>query len=393
MTAQRFFQDTCTVYETLKKLRLQWRALRPITSDPVWFLQSVILHCMLFFNLQPMLMILQAKAMQSAALSTPSITPVSPALGPPSLEVKGPPGAKQHIAKALPKAHKGAGLGFMAKGVEAAKPRAAAGSRGQQHNPGGAGEPRIAARTPAALPAKSKPSTKAASGKAAAVSRSLLGQHSAGGAVESQAEQGQQQLQGHGERSRPWLISSHLVQLVPGKVVAPTSGSQHCNRLDLPSSIMQGWYPDLQPGSSLHLQIKVPPAAATAQNAPHCGPSSQGMPEQEDAMGVSPSTDAQTRAFPIPACETVAESGINNKRVQYVVAKKAIHQKYWRLDALQQVLHPYMKWKLAFVEKVRSESDPCRANKLAALFPYWLVAMTLPVASLLLLASPLECGM
>ena len=287
--------------------------------------------------------------MRNAALATLSRPHVSPAVGPPSLNLKGLPGAKQRIAKALPKARKRAGLGFVAKGLEAAKPCAAAGSRGQQQISGGAGQARIATKAPAA---KSKPSTKAAPGKAAAVSGSLLGQASAGGAVESRGEQGQQQVEEHGEKCRPWLLSSHLVQFIPGKIIAPSPRSQHCNQLDLPSSIMQVWYPDLQPYSSLHLHIKVPPAAAAGQNAPHCSPRSQGTPEQEDAMGVSSSHKALTGALPTPAHGTGVESAIDSKQVQDVVVKRGPRRDACRLNALQQALVPYLRWKLVLLEKV-----------------------------------------
>ena len=301
-----------------------------------------------FPNRLPALMLLQAKAMQRTALSIP---PVSPASGPPSLEVEGSPEAKQSTAKPLPKARKRAGLGCLAKGMEAVKTRAAAGSRGQQHTPGGAGPARIPAQTLAATAAKLKPNTNAAPQKAAAVHSSSLGQAPAGGAVEPQGEHAQQQVGGHVEISRPWLISSHLVQLIPGKFITPWSGSQHCNLLHLPSSIMQSWYPDLLPGSSLHLQIKVPPAAATAQVG--CGPCSQRMAQQDNMMEVPPSREADTSASPTQACGTGVISRINNRLVQDVVAKRGTFGNACRLGALQQVLHPYLRWKLVYLEKVR----------------------------------------
>ena len=254
-------------------------------------------------------MILQPEAMQSAALATPSSPHVTPGLGPPSRERKGAPGAKQSIVKALPKARKRPGLGFMAKGVDAAKSRAAAGSRGQQQTPDGAGQ------APAAPAAKSGPSIKAALGEAAAISRSSRGQVSAGGAVGAQEGQAQQQAQVRGEKSMPWLVSPHLAQFVPGRIIAPTPGYLLCKHLGLPGSIMQSWYPDLQPGSSLHLQIKVPPAAATAQNAPQCGPQSQAVPEQGHMVDVAPSQAAETSASPTSALEPGVECIMKNKQV------------------------------------------------------------------------------
>ena len=322
-------------------------------------------------NMLPVLMILHA--MHSAALATLSSLHLIPAPGPASLEAEKSPGAKQNIADALPKSRQRAGIGPAAKGMEAARTRAA-GSKGQQYNPGGTSRVRVAAKALAATAAKLKPNMKAAPGKAAAVRGSSLGQVSAREAVESPGEQGQQQVQGHSERSRPWLVSSHLVQLVPGKMITAWSGHQHCYQLDLPSSIMQVWYPDLQPGSSLRLLIKVPPTAAAAaaagQNVPHCSPCSQGMPQQEDAMGVSSSHEAQPGALPTPAHGTGVKIVMDSKQVQDVVAKRGPRRDTYRLDTLQHVLQPYLRWKLVLLEKVRLQSGPCRDDR--GLQPFFL---------------------
>ena len=168
-------------------------------------------------------MTLQGKAMQSAALATLSTTHLSPAPGPASLEAEDSLGAKQDVKKALPRGRKQAGLGFAVKGVETAKTRAAAGNRGKQQTPGGAGRAREAAQAPAAPAAKSK----------------------------------------------------HIAKAAPRKACT------------------------------------------------------QGL-------------------------ETGVEGRINNTLVQDVVAKRAIHRCKFRLHALQQVLDPYVRWKLVYLEKVRS---------------------------------------
>ena len=211
------------------------------------------------------LVLLQVKSMEASEPVTLSSPPINPVPRRASARlVQSSSAAVQNIAGAMSKALNMAGTEVAVKAVKAGE---AARSRGVGCTPGGTSKAKSAAKSLApAIPAiRSKQGEKAEPKKAAAAAVTSKEQTAAAagaGASMPQGDGDQQEAQGCGGvvYDSVMVIAPHHLQFVSPMKLAPKSGRTHCNRLCVPKHVI-GWYPDIQHGSPLHLQVKVPAAA------------------------------------------------------------------------------------------------------------------------------------
>ena len=205
------------------------------------------------------LVLLQVKSMEPSQPGTLPTPPTKPVSRPPSARlVEKSAAAVQNNARAMTKACNRAGAGAAVKGVKASRTGEAAGSRGVGRTPGGTSKPKSAVEglAPATSATGPKQRRKAEPQKAAAADA-----EAGADAAMPHRDQEQQEVQGCGGRNTFMAIAPDFVQFVSPKKLAPAySGGIHCNRLPIPKHVV-GWYPGIQHGSPLHLQVKVPAAA------------------------------------------------------------------------------------------------------------------------------------
>ena len=215
-----------------------------------------------------MLALLQVKSMEPSEHVTMSSPPINSVPGPPSARlVEKSSAVVQNTPGVMPKASNRAGAGVAVKGVKAAKAGEAAPSRGVGCTPGGTSKAKSAAKglapaTPATRPKQGEKAEPKKSVVAVVTSKQPTTAGADAEAAIPQGDQDLQEVQGRGRviRGRIMVHAPHLVQFVSPKKIAHVSQHIHCNGLYVPKHVID-WYPGIQHGSPLHLQLKVPAAA------------------------------------------------------------------------------------------------------------------------------------
>ena len=283
-----------------------------------------------------MLALLQVKSLEASEPVTLSSPPINPVPGPPSAGlVERPSVAMQKIARAMPKAFNLAKAGVAGKGVKSAKTGEAASCMDVGCTPGGTSKAKSAVKglapaTPATIPKQGRKAepTKAAAGSKAAMPRGNL----------------DQEVQSCGRNNPFMVIAPHLVQFLSLKKLAPaTFETSHCNRLGIPKHVI-GWYPDIQHGSPLHLQVKVP--AAAVELALRGGTCSLELGETRTSL-------APVEEPPI-VIGGGAQNSVHTKLVSALVGTVVVAGSNCYFKGREQALDLFIGWRIVCMQKVSS---------------------------------------
>ena len=160
--------------------------------------------------------------------------------------------------------------------------------------------------------------------------------------AEALLDQDQQEAHGRGHlKTALMVVAPHLVQFVSPKKVAPLPKRTHCNCLGIPKHVID-WYPGIQHGSPLHLQVKVPAAA-----------------EELALMGGTCSVElGGTRASLTPVEEAPvivgggAHGSVHTKLVSALVGTLADYSTRWSFIGSRQTLDHFLGWRIVCMEKV-----------------------------------------
>ena len=289
------------------------------------------------------LVLLQVKSIEASEPVTLSTSRMNPVSNPPSAAlVQTSSAAVQNTARAMPKASNQAGAGVAVKGVKAAKTGEAARSRGVGCTPGGTSKAKSAAKglAPATPATRPKQGRKAEPKKAAAATAK---EHTAAAAgTEAALPHGdQQEAQGCGRKSMTMVIAPHLVQYMSPKKLAPISGYVHCSGLYVPRHVVD-WYPGMQHGSPLHLQVKVP--AAAEELASKGGTSS--LEVEEARTSLAPAEEARG---------IFGERGENHVQMKLVLAldgRLTVHKCVSTFVGPRRTLDHFKGWRVVCMQKV-----------------------------------------
>ena len=273
--------------------------------------------------------------------------PINPVSRTPSARLVGASSkAAQNIATIMPKACNGAGSGVAVEGMKAPQTGEAVRSKGVGRIPGGTSKAKSAAKglAPAIPATRPKQGGKAGPKQAAAAATTSKGQKAAAGteAAVSQGDQDQQEAHGCGAKGRFMVIAADLVQFVSPKKLAFRRECIQCNHLAVPKHVF-GWYPGIQHGSPLHLQVKVPAAAeAPALGGGTC------------SLGLG---ETRTSSAPVEEAPFVhgggAETPVHTKMVLALVGTMTFAGTNYSFVGPHQILDHFIGWRIVYMQKVR----------------------------------------
>ena len=147
--------------------------------------------------------------------------------------------------------------------------------------------------------------------------------------------------QGWRGKSSVVVIAPHLVQFVSPKKLAPASGKNHCRQLAIPKHIIN-WYPDIQHGSPLHLQVKVP--AAAEELALRGGTCSLELGETRTSLASVEEALSEVGGG--------AENSVHTKLVLALDGRVTVYNHTYTFAGAPKTLDHFLRWRIVRMQKV-----------------------------------------